>query len=210
MSGSGSRRWPFVVGLTGGIASGKSLAAHQFASLGAEVIDTDVVARQVVAPGSEGLAQIRAAFGSDVVTEDGELDREAMRRRIFLDPNERQRLEAITHPLIEEHVTASLDASNQPYVVLVVPLLLERGWQRLTDRVAVVDCPREDQRRRLWERDGTPPDDADRILASQASRNERLAAADDVIVNNATPEALRDQVGRLDTLYRREAASLRS
>jgi dephospho-CoA kinase len=198
--------WPcLVVGLTGGIASGKSLAAQCFADHGVDVIDTDAVARDVVAPGTEGLERIRASFGDDLLAADGSLDRDAMRHRIFGDPNERQRLEAITHPLIEADVIDRLKRTQGPYSVVVVPLLLEHKWDRLTHRVAVVDCPVAEQRRRLSERDGTPDDEVERILATQFGRAERNARADDILTNDDTPEGLRRQVDRLDERYRRIA-----
>ncbi len=198
--------WPaLVVGLTGGIASGKSLAAQHFADLGVDVIDTDVLAREVVAPGSEGLERIRVAFGEGVMAPDGGLDRAAMRQRVFGDPDERHRLEAITHPLIEGALRSRLQQAHSAYAVVVVPLLLERGWDRFTHRVAVVDCPVAEQRRRLTERDGTPPAEVERILASQLGRDERNAQADDVLINDGSPDALREQVERLDDRYRRIA-----
>jgi dephospho-CoA kinase len=196
---------PLVIGLTGGIASGKSLAANRFADCGAEVIDTDRLARDVVAPGGEGLAQVQATFGPDVLTHDGQLDRAAMRQLIFEEPQARDRLEAITHPLIEERVQSALAKSTAPYAILVVPLLLERGWQHLTDRIAVVDCSVERQRARLQARDGTDAEDAERILSSQLSREQRLAHADDVLRNDGAAAALQGQVDQLDAVYRRIA-----
>lgn len=181
------------------------MAATRFAERGADVIDTDTLARDVVAPGSEGLAQIRAAFGTSVLTDDGRLDRAAMRELIFYDARARERLEAITHPLIEARVQTLLAACQAPYAVLVVPLLLERGWQRLTDRVVVVDCPVELQRQRLHQRDNASTDEVDRILSSQLSRERRLAAADDVLTNDGSVESLKRQVDHLDSLYRRYA-----
>lgn len=207
MTLEGRRDDLLVIGLTGGIASGKSLAAEYFAECGAAVIDTDAIAREVVAPGTVGLERIRETFGLDVIDERGELDRAAMRSRIFQDPAERQRLESITHPLIEHAVRARLAQVEAPYAILVVPLLIESGWQPLTDRVAVVDCPEEQQRQRLYERDGTAPDDADRILASQLPRGERLARADDLLINDSTADALREQVRRLDAEYRHHGSA---
>jgi len=199
---------PLVVGLTGGIASGKSLAADAFKAAGADVIDTDVLAREVVAPGTDGLARIAAEFGAEVLTADGELERNAMRQRVFSDSHARQRLEAITHPLIEAEALDRLARCEAPYAVLVVPLLLERGWQRLTDRVAVVDCQAHQQRERLRERDNASDEAIERTLASQLSREERLAHADDVLVNTGAPEALEAQVLELDRSYRAQAAGI--
>lgn len=196
------RARPPVIGLTGGIASGKSAVAERFAALGAEVVDTDALAREVVAPGSEGLAEVVAAFGAGVLDASGGLDRGAMRARVFADDAARRQLESLLHPRIEALARERIAASEAAYVVLVVPLLLESGWDRLVDRVLVVDAPEALQRERLRQRDGTTDDEARGILASQHDRATRLAAADDVIRNSGDLEELDAAVARLDRQYR--------
>lgn len=201
----------FVVGLTGGIASGKSAVAEMFRALGATIVDTDVLAREVVEPGTEGLAAVVEAFGAQILTEEGRLDRAAMRRRIFTDEEARRRLEAILHPLIWartrtlcEAAFAETDepgAAAAPYVIAVVPLLAEGGRTERFDRILVVDCPPALQIERLIARDGGTTSDARRILASQASREARLALADDVITNDGTLESLAAQVNDLHGSY---------
>lgn len=191
-----------VVGLTGGIASGKSAAADAFARLGVPVVDTDALAREVVAPGTEGLAEVVTAFGEGVLDESGSLDRRRLRERVFASDAALARLEAITHARIEALARERLAGARGPYAILVVPLLLEKGWQRLVDRVLVVDAPVAAQRQRLMQRDGIDTAGADAILARQAGRAERLAAADDVLDNSGDREALAAAVGRLDERYR--------
>jgi len=196
-----------VVGLTGGIASGKSLAADAFARLGVPVIDTDVLAREVVAPGSDGVAELVTAFGEDIIDASGGLDRRRLRARAFASDEALARLEAITHPRIEALARERLAAAGGPYAILVVPLLVEKGWQRLVDRVLVVDTPVAAQRQRLRQRDGLEGAAADGILARQADRDARLAAADDVLDNSGGPEALTAAVRQLDQRYRALAGS---
>jgi len=196
-----------VVGLTGGIASGKSLAADAFARLGVPVIDTDVLAREVVAPGSDGVAELVTAFGEDIIDASGGLDRRRLRARAFASDEALARLEAITHPRIEALARERLAAAGGPYAILVVPLLVEKGWQRLVDRVLVVDTPVAAQRQRLRQRDGLEGAAADAILARQADRDARLAAADDVLDNSGGPEALTAAVRQLDQRYRALAGS---
>lgn len=191
-----------MVGLTGGIASGKSAAADAFARRGVSVIDTDVLAREVVAPGSPGLAEVVDAFGESVLDTQGALDRRRLRERVFADAAALARLEAITHPRIEALVQERLASASGPYAMLVVPLLVEKGWQRLVDRVLVVDAPVAVQRQRLMARDGIDAAAADAILARQASREERLAAADDVLDNAGDAAALDRGVERLHRRYR--------
>ncbi|HMV37546.1 MAG TPA: dephospho-CoA kinase [Plasticicumulans sp.] len=198
-------RQPWVLGLTGGIGSGKSAAAAAFTRLGVPVIDTDLLAREVVARGSDGLAEIVTAFGPGLLTADGALDRAAMRRLVFADAAARQRLEAITHPRIRalaaERV-AALAGSGAPYCVLVVPLLLESGaYGTLCSRVLVIDVPPETQLERVLARDGSDESMAHAILAAQMPRAERLAAADDVLVNTGTLEQLNEAVTALDRRY---------
>jgi dephospho-CoA kinase len=193
---------PLRVALTGGIASGKSTVAALFAERGVPVLDTDLIARDVVAPGTAGLAEVVTAFGREVLAPDGSLDRRALRERVFANPAERRRLEAILHPRIRDELERRSAAAGGPYQLLVIPLLVEGGGQTRVDRVLVVDCPEEFQLQRLVARDGGTEAGARAILAAQASRTERLAAADDVIANDGSREALAAAVERLDALYR--------
>lgn len=178
------------IGLTGGIASGKSAAAQRFAALGIPVIDADELAREAVAPGSDGLQAVVEAFGPDILAGDGSLDRRRMRRQVFEDPGARRRLEAIVHPLVRTLLDERLATQQAPYTIVAVPLLVESGLAEAMDRVLVVDAPEELQIRRLMERDGETETGARRMLEAQASRSERLAAADDVIINDGTLEQL--------------------
>jgi dephospho-CoA kinase len=192
----------FAVGLTGGIGSGKSTVAHLFAGLDVPVIDTDAIAHQLTAPGGAALEAIHAVFGDAVMQADDTLDRTALRRRIFADATARRQLEAILHPRIRQQVEQTLAALAAPYVVIVIPLLVETGgYADVLDRVLVVDCPEEVQIARVMARSGLARDEVNAILAAQASRAERLAAADDVIVNTASPEALHSQVATLHQRY---------
>ncbi len=195
-------RRAFRVGLTGGIASGKTQAAEAFEQAGAVVIDTDRLARDVVAPDSPGLARIAATFGTGMLTPDGQLDRAAMRQRVFSDPEARRALEAITHPLIRAALVEASDRQDGPYQVLVVPLLVEGGLDASCDRVLVIDAGEQTQLARVMRRDGCDEAAARAILAAQSPRAERLARADDVIVNEGSMETLRACVGRLDRYYR--------
>jgi len=198
----------FVVGLTGGIGSGKSTVADCFAAQGVPVIDTDVIARELTAPGGTALEAIRAAFGDTVMQADGRLDRAALRRHVFADTPARRQLEAILHPLIRQRVEQTLAILTAPYVVIVIPLLVESGGYRdLLDRVLVVDCPEDLQVARVVARSGLGRDEVTAILAAQASRVERLAVADDVIRNTASPEALCAEAAILHQRYRALAAS---
>lgn len=197
---------PMIVALTGGVASGKTAVSDRFAALGVPVVDTDVLAREVVAPGSPGLAEVEAAFGPGVVRADGALDRAALRRTIFDDPAARDRLEAILHPRIAEEARRQLAALAAPYAILVVPLLVESGLFNDADRMLVVDVPEEVQIQRLIERDGSTRDQARAMLDAQASRDQRLALADDVIENTGTLEELRRRVDVLDEKYRELSA----
>lgn len=201
---------PFVVGLTGGIGSGKSAVAERFAAKGAAVVDTDAIAHALTGPGGAAMAAIGAAFGPEVVRADGALDRPAMRRLAFADPAARQRLEAILHPLIRaESDRQAKAAADHPYVLLVVPLLVESGtYRERCQRILVVDCPEAVQIARVMARNGLAEAEVRAILAAQASRAERLAAADDVIVNDGALEALEPRIDALDRDYRRLAAAL--
>jgi dephospho-CoA kinase len=197
------------VALTGGIASGKTTVSNLFAALGVPVIDTDVIAREVVAPNQPLLAEIFQVFGTDLRRADGSLDRAALRRHVFADPALRRRLEAITHPAIDAAMQQQLKAlpEQTPYALLVIPLLLEAGWQDRIDRVLVVDCPETLQVQRLVARDGVDTDAAWRMVRSQASREARLQAADDVIENDGSldPAGLAERVRWLDSHYRQDA-----
>lgn len=201
---------PYVVGLTGGIGSGKSEAAMAFAALGADVVDADAVAHALSARGEAGHRAIVAAFGGRALQSDGELDRAWLRECAFADAAFRGRLERALHPLIAARIDDILAAWHAPYGVLVVPLLLEKGGLRSrVARIAVVDCPEGEQVRRVVARSGLAPDAVHAIMATQLSRAARLAAADDVIDNSGPPAALAPQVARLDRQYRERAATAR-
>jgi dephospho-CoA kinase len=202
---------PFVVGLTGGIGSGKSAVASAFAALGVEIVDADLLAHRLSAPGQPGYAAIRAQFPDVELTPDGEIDRARLRSRVFADAAARVRLEAALHPLIAAAAKREMAAWRGAYGVAVVPLLLERGkLASAVDRILVVDCPEETQVSRVVDRSGMTPAEVRAIMATQSSRDERLAAAEDVIDNAGPPEAIAPQVARLDRRYRELAASLTS
>jgi dephospho-CoA kinase len=194
-----------TIGLTGGVASGKSEVARHFAALGVWVADADIVAREVVAVGSEGLAEVVAAFGVDALDADGALDRAAMRRRVFADADARVRLEAIIHPRVRAALQAACVAAPRPYAIAAIPLLAEGGgraaypWLR---RILVVDVPVAVQHARLLQRDDIDVTLADRMIAVQATREQRLAIADDIIVNTGPLDALQAHVVALDARYR--------
>lgn len=207
-SGAGrSERRPRVVVLTGGIASGKSAVSKRFARLGVPVIDTDALAREVVRPGEAALSEVVQAFGADVLTADGELDRPRMRDRIFGDPGQRKRLEAILHPAIAERARQRIRTTRASYCLLVVPLLVETGLFSWADRVLLVDADEESQIQRLMARDHVDRTRAEAALAAQASRAQRRALADDVIDNSGTLEALDAQVAALHRVYTDMAAN---
>jgi dephospho-CoA kinase len=196
-----SRSGPhLVVGLTGGIASGKSLVGAMFVKLGATLIDTDQVARDVVAPDEPGLAAVAEEFGPGVLTPSGELNRPALRSLVFADDAKRRRLEAILHPLIRSRTRAKLAELEAPYALVAVPLLVETSFGELVDRVLVVDCPESLQLERLIKRDAIPRDEALAMVRAQVDRATRLKAAHDVIDNSGTADATRRQV---DLLHRR-------
>jgi len=192
---------PFRVALTGGIASGKTTVADLFAALGVPVIDTDVIARQVVEPGQPALAAVVAAFGPDVLDADGRLDRRRMRARIFADPAARQRLESILHPAIRAEMERHSSEAGGPYQLLVIPLLAEGKRRDHVDRVLLVDVPESLQVQRLVLRDGVSQEQAMTSLGAQATRAERLAMADDVVRNTGPADDLQGQVARLHQLY---------
>lgn len=190
-----------TLALTGGIGSGKSTVARHFAQLGAEVIDTDLLARELVLPGSAALAEIVAAFGAEMLTAEGGLDRPLLRERVFADPTARHRLEAILHPRIRAMMLERLAAVTAPYAVLVIPLLLETRQRDIADRVLVVDLPEAEQVRRVRDRDGLEEDAIYRILGAQVDRATRLEAADDIIDNSGPPDALWGQIQQLHQWY---------
>jgi dephospho-CoA kinase len=197
----------FRIGLTGGIASGKSAVADVFTELGAAVVDTDAVARDVVAPGESGLEAVAAEFGSDVLLPNGELDRRALRSIVFSDPQRREVLESILHPLIRARTLQVIASLEAPYVIVVVPLLLETGFAELVERILVVDCPEAQQLERLRQRDDVGESEARAMLAAQTDRQTRLARADDVIDNSGSIEATRAQVKALHERYLAMAAN---
>ena len=191
----------FVVGLTGGIGSGKSAAADEFARLGATVVDTDAIAHELTALGGAALPEIARIFGKDFIR-DGKMDRQRMRERVFSDPAAKNRLEGLLHPLIREESKRRIAAAAGPYVVHVVPLLIESpDYRRRVDRVLVVDAPEEAQLARVHARSGLAEDEVRAIVRTQAAREARLAAADDVIDNAGPLDALRNQVAALHQKY---------
>jgi dephospho-CoA kinase len=193
---------PFVVGLTGGIGSGKSAAADEFERLGATLVDTDVIARELTQPGGAAMPHIRALFGDAFVAPDGALHRDAMRNRVFSDPAAKRALESLLHPMIRVESDRRIDSASGPYVVYVVPLLVEsKEPRRRADRILVVDAPEELQVSRVAARSGLAPAEVRAIMATQSSRAERLAAADDVIDNGGSLDALREQVRALHARY---------
>ena len=201
MSENGARNRPLIIGLTGGIGSGKSAVANSFASLGVPVIDTDVIARELVEPGQPALAQIAQTFGDDCLLDDGRLDRDALRNRVFENPQERQKLEAILHPRIRAALRERIASTTAPYCVAVIPLLLETGFENEVDRVLVVDATETDQLQRVMARDQLSNEAVTAIMQAQTDRNTRLAAADDVILNDGSLETLADRVKALHTRY---------
>jgi dephospho-CoA kinase len=198
------------IGLTGGIASGKSAVADSFAELGVPIVDTDVIAREVVVPGSPALQEIRRAFGRDIITSKGTLDLRALRQLIFEDAGKRRQLEDILHPRIRQEAEHRIAASRAPYLIVVVPLLAESPMKAMMDRILVVDCSERTQIARLRSRDAETEAQARRIMATQASREERLAIADDVIVNEGSFQELRDQVQTLHRSYLEVASNFDS
>jgi dephospho-CoA kinase len=205
----GAHARPFAVAITGGIASGKSAVADRFVALGAVLVDADLAAREVVAPGEPALAEIAARFGPRALQDDGTLDRAWLRAHVFADATARADLEALTHPRIRARLLAQAQASDAAYVLVAIPLLAEGGgraaypWLR---RILVVDAPDGVRQRRLMARDHIDAALAERMLQAQAPRASRLALATDVIVNDGAPSALDAPVARLDALYRRMAA----
>jgi dephospho-CoA kinase len=200
---------PLRVGLTGGIASGKTTVANLFRARGVAIIDTDVIAREIVAPGQPGLDRVVEAFGRDVLDSSGALDRRRMRASVFADPGQRRRLEEILHPLILDEMARRSAQAGGVYQILVIPLLAESGSREYVDRVLVVDCPIEIQVSRLLVRDAENERQAHAMIAAQAPREQRLALADDVITNDGDLGALEAQVDSLDRKYRQIADASR-
>jgi dephospho-CoA kinase len=198
-----ARRTPgkLVVGLTGGIGSGKSAAAQAFADLGAAVVDTDAIAHELTETNGPAIPQIEAIFGKEFILPSGAMNRERMRERVFSDPAARKALQRVLHPMIREESARRIAAATSAYVIHVVPLLVESpDYRERVDRVLVIDCPESVQIERVRAR-GLPEPQVRAIIASQASREARLAAADDVIENSATLDALRKQVAQLHAQY---------
>jgi dephospho-CoA kinase len=206
LSVSATRGRPLIVGLTGGIGSGKSAAASCFEQLGIPVIDADMTAREVVRPGSTALQQIAAHFGAQALLPTGELDRTALRQRVFSEPGERLWLEELLHPLIRERLLAGMAQAaarpGVPYVILSSPLLLETGQDALVDRVLLIDVDAALQRERVLRRDGSPAATVDAMMAAQWTRERRRAGADDVILNEGSLADLQTAVRKLDARYR--------
>lgn len=201
----------FVVGLTGGIGSGKSAAAEEFARLGATVVDTDLIARELTDTGGAALPHIKSLFGAAFITQQGAMDRDAMRKHVFSDPAGKKALERLLHPMIRAEADRRIAASTGPYIIYVVPLLIESGGQRdRVQRILVVDAPEDLQVERVRTRSGLSDKEIRSIIAQQAARRARLAAADDVIENSGSLDALRKQVAALDARYRKMAISAKS
>ena len=192
---------PWILGLTGGIGSGKSAAADAFAELGIETVDADHAARWVVEPGRPALAEIVERFGEAVLLDDGQLNRAALREYIFAEPEQRQWLEGLLHPLIRTEITQFLDAAKSPYAILVSPLLIESGQHQIVQRVLVVDVPTEVQMARALQRDQVSEKQLRAIMQAQLQRDERLKYADDVLCNAADKAALQQEVARLHDYY---------
>ena len=192
---------PWILGLTGGIGSGKSAAAAHFVQLGIDLVNADQAARWVVEPGRPALAQIAAHFGADILQADGSLDRAALRARVFQDAEQRRWLERLLHPLIRQEIIEVLARATSPYAILESPLLIESGQSQLCQRVLVIDVPEAVQISRTVSRDGNDEAQVRAIMAAQASRSERLAKADDVIVNDRDLAWLQQEVERLHRFY---------
>ncbi len=197
----------FVVGLTGGIGSGKSAVSERFQALGIKIVDADVASRVVVEPGQPALGKIAEHFGAELIAADGTLDRAALRAKVFADDGERRWLEQLLHPLINAHIREELDSAASPYAILAHPILVETGQTRICDRVLVVDVPEALQVERTMARDDNSEEQVRNIMAAQASRDERLAAADDVIVNDQDLAHLDRETERLHAMYLELAAA---
>ena len=190
-----------IIGLTGGIGSGKSVASDKFKSLGVAVVDADVASRTVVEPGKPALKEIEDHFGSGIITAEGKLDRNNLREIIATDPEERKWLESVTHPKIGEQITKEISESTSVYTLFVAPLLLETNSQEMCSRVVVVDVPKDVQIRRTAKRDKVSPNQVEQMVAAQMEREKRLEKADDVLLNSGTIEDLEKQVEELHKKY---------
>ncbi|MBJ7222884.1 MULTISPECIES: dephospho-CoA kinase [unclassified Brenneria] len=197
----------YIVALTGGIGSGKSTVADEFAKLGVTIIDADIIARQMVEPGKPALEAIKRRFGDTILNADGSLNRAALRQRIFSSPEDKRWVNNLLHPLIHAETQAQIQAAAVPYVLWVVPLLVENGLQQRAQRVLVVDVNRDTQLERTLARDGVSRQQAENILAAQATREQRLAYADDIIDNNRSQKELAPRVAQLHRRYLELAAS---
>ncbi|WP_067706756.1 dephospho-CoA kinase [Erwinia sp. ErVv1] len=195
----------YTVALTGGIGSGKSTVAHAFSARGVDIVDADVIARQVVEPGQAALVAIQQKFGEEVIKQDGSLNRAALRERIFSTPGDKAWLNALLHPLIQAETRRQLGEAQSEWCLWVVPLLVENNLQHLANRVLVVDVDRDTQLARTMHRDGITREQAEHILAAQATREMRLAVADDIIDNGGSPDAVAARVALLDRRYRQLA-----
>ncbi|WP_447123357.1 dephospho-CoA kinase [Glaciimonas sp. GG7] len=192
----------FTIGLTGGIGSGKTTVANLFAERGVAIIDTDLIAHQLTAPDGNAIAAIRRTFGDDFIAANGAMDRKKMREYVFADPTARQRLEAILHPLIRADTMRAIEQAEGVYLMLAIPLLVESGsWQQRVTRVLVIDCEEQTQIRRVMQRNVMTESQVCAIMATQATRKQRLLAADDVIENDTDIAALVPQVERIHALY---------
>ncbi|HID2077159.1 TPA: dephospho-CoA kinase [Klebsiella oxytoca] len=200
----------YTVALTGGIGSGKSTVADAFAQLGVNVIDADIIARQVVEPGTPGLSAIAQRFGAQMLNEDGTLHRRALREHIFAHDEDKRWLNALLHPQIQQETRRQIQLATSPYILWVVPLLVENSLSAKADRVLVVDVPKETQIERTMLRDRVSRQHAEHILAAQATREQRLAVADDVIENMGSPDVIASAVARLHAKYQRLASQAAS
>lgn len=202
MTSSPTHQALFSIGLTGGIGSGKTTVANLFGELGAAIIDTDAVAHQLTVPGGAAIAAIRTAFGDDFITAEGAMDRGKMRAHVFADVDARKRLESILHPLIRSETARAAAEARGDYLIFVVPLLVEsQQWRNRTSRILVVDCSEEVQIGRVMQRNAMSRAQVEAIMAAQATRTDRLAAADDVIENNLDTAALIPQIAALHARY---------
>ncbi len=190
-----------VIGLTGGIACGKTTASNFFAEQGIEIIDADIAAREVVAPGEPALTEIATRFGDEVLQPDGSLDRKKMRELVFADADKRKQLEAILHPRIRQRLRKQLEQAKGPYVIFSVPLMFESGLDQLTDRVLVIDVSPEVQRQRLIERDGSSVEQANAIVSAQMPREERNSRADDIVDNSTNLDDFISQLTSIHAVY---------
>jgi dephospho-CoA kinase len=197
----------FVVGLTGGIGSGKTAVSDRFQALGVSIVDADIAARVVVEPGKPALNEIQKHFGAAIIQPDGSLDRAALRERVFSSEDERKWLEQLLHPLINEEISKEISASSSPYTILVSPLLIEAGQSRFTHRILVVDVPLEQQVERTMARDNNSEEQVRNIIKAQTSREQRLNSADDVILNDGDFTRLDQGVADLHAKYMHLATS---